>query len=442
MMQKLKNYTMNRIPRRNFIKNSVKLASGFLAFGNSIKPWDLFTGTERIYDDYKVVIPMPLQVVIDDVGWWSGEDGSLKQEPYRTGISRNHVPADYLAIADLGRALGIRPQAAMVLCEWDKNNILRQLPSSTWMGEKWDNAKWVGPWTEEAAEIIRNNRKHLELTLHGVGHEYWENGTFTRAEWTDSSGKMRPRDQVEKHLDYFGMLMDQHNLGPFPVSFVPAAFRHCFGVSEGRDISLAEILKKRGINYINTPFKSMSNNASVKNRLLCIDGGVMTVDRGEDQFPWLTFPADPKADLWGPTCGMHWPNLLHPNPMQNSEIVERWVKYLKPFNDRPDMILAGDSGAFEEQLAHRELTKILLYNRSVGLDFTETDKLPSFIGKNELILKIQSIKPLQFKSGSLKISSTLFRKDNDYLYTLKTERRPGITKAEILIIGQEISSLD
>ena len=31
-------------------------------------------------------IPLPIQVVIDDVGWWSGKDGSLYQEPYRTGI--------------------------------------------------------------------------------------------------------------------------------------------------------------------------------------------------------------------------------------------------------------------------------------------------------------------------------------------------------------------
>ena len=34
-----------------------------------------------------------------------------QQEPYRTGIARNHVPEDYQAIVDLGRALefGRRP---------------------------------------------------------------------------------------------------------------------------------------------------------------------------------------------------------------------------------------------------------------------------------------------------------------------------------------------
>ena len=68
---------------------------------------------------YSVSIPLPIQIVIDDVGWWSGKDGHENQEPFRTGISRNHVPEDYEAIVYLGKALGIQPQAAMVMCEWD-----------------------------------------------------------------------------------------------------------------------------------------------------------------------------------------------------------------------------------------------------------------------------------------------------------------------------------
>ena len=136
-------------------------------------------------DGVAVAIPMPLQVVIDDVGWWSGEDGSARQEPYRTGIHRRHVPADYRAIVELGRALGIRPQAATVLCEWDTENILRALPESTWMGAEWDNSRWIGPWLEEAADVIRQNEAHYELTIHGLGHEYWTDGRFTRAEWAD-----------------------------------------------------------------------------------------------------------------------------------------------------------------------------------------------------------------------------------------------------------------
>jgi hypothetical protein len=98
---------------------------------------------------------MAIQVVIDDVGWWCSEDGSARGEPFRTSCPRNHVPADYRAIIELGRRLNMHPQAAMVLCEWDRTNLLRKLPSSTWMGDAWDNARWQGPWRE--SPLVRSN---------------------------------------------------------------------------------------------------------------------------------------------------------------------------------------------------------------------------------------------------------------------------------------------
>jgi hypothetical protein len=109
----------------------------------------------------KACIPLPIQVVIDDVGWWSGRDGHELGEPYRTGIGRDHVAADYQAIADLGKSLNIRPQAAMVLCEWDRENILRDVPSATWMGRAWDNRKWAHAPMAEAARIISDNQEYF-----------------------------------------------------------------------------------------------------------------------------------------------------------------------------------------------------------------------------------------------------------------------------------------
>lgn len=421
------------VSRRNFLKNVIRTASGAVVLGSNVPLLGSCINTNKTTENLKVSIPMPLQVVIDDVGWWSGEDGSKRQEPYRTGINRNHVPADYQAIADLGRTLGIRPQAAFILCEWDKENILRQVPTSTWMGDRWDNSKWVGPWLEEAAEIIRNNQNYFELTVHGIGHEYWEGGAFTRAEWTDSNGQMRPQDQVELHLDYFEKLMYQHNLGPFPKSFVPAAFRHSFGPSEGRNVSLAEILEKRGVTYINTPFSSMYNKERAQYGYFGIDADLMTVDRGSDEFPWLTFPADPSAELTGPTCGLHWPNMLHPDPERNQEVVERWVKYLKPYIEKPDMILAPDSVAFQHQVAHHTLTLVQLKRNSIDLDFTETDKLPGSMGKRELTVKVMTDKPVQFGSNDIHILSQPLLEGSELLYNIKLDRKAGKVKAQVRI---------
>ncbi len=422
---------MNFFTRRDFIKRTVTLSSGAILSGTGSLVMGSWLKNESSSGDVKVFIPMPVQVVIDDVGWWCGEDGSNRQEPYRTGISRRHFPSDYQAIADLGKALGIRPQAAIILCEWDRENILRRLPTSTWMGEKWDNSKWVGPWLDEAAEIIRRNEKHLELTLHGIGHEYWENGVFTRAEWTDSNGRMRPVDQVELHLDYFQKLLEQNNLGDFPVSFVPAAFRHSFGPTEGNKMSLASILKKRGVKYINTPFSSVYNRDRIRNRLFGFDEGVMTVDRGRDEFSWTTFPGEPVRELSGPTCGMHWPNLLHPDASENRMVVEKWISFLRPFNNRPDMVLAPDSVEFQHQLAHFEATKTRIDDNSVELDFGMTDSFPGTVGKEKLVLKVESLGPLRFRTEGITILAEELRKEDKFLYTLNLRRKSEYTKGII-----------
>jgi hypothetical protein len=96
-------------------------------------------------------IPLPIQIVIGDVSWWSDEDGSARHEPYRTGIARPYVPQDYEMIASLGGQLNMQPQAALILFEWDLHNILKRRPSSTWMSRAWDNSHRIGPWYEQAA---------------------------------------------------------------------------------------------------------------------------------------------------------------------------------------------------------------------------------------------------------------------------------------------------
>ena len=303
----------------------------------------------------ETAIPMPLQIVIDDVGWWSGENGHERGEPFRTGIERSHVPADYAALASLGKRLGMRPQAAIILCEWDRDNILRKLPSATWMGRDWDNRRWVGPWLDEAAGILADNRAHIELTLHGVGHEFWgPDGSMTRAEWHDAEGNMRPRDQVLAHLDYFQLLLDQNQLGPFPESFVPAAFRHCFGRGEA---GLDAILRDAGVRHISTPFHCMDRVREPRHELFGIDCGLMTVNRGSSFPPWHELDSTPVAPA-GPILGLHWPNVLHADPARNEEVVSRWGECLAAENAKLERWLAPDTAACWGQLRHWSDTRV------------------------------------------------------------------------------------
>ena len=377
-------------------------------------------------------IPRPIQVVIDDVGWWSGWDGSGQQEPFRTGISRDHTLADYKSIIELGRSLNICPQAAMVLCEWDRENILRDLPDSTWMGINWDNGKWAGPWLDEAADLICNNPDHFEFTVHGIGHEYWSGGNLSRAEWATADGTMRTEEFIHNHLEYYQKIMQQNRLGSFPQSFVPAAFNHGFGTTAGNQVSLAELLNGFGISYINTPFYKMQNADKVKNAVFGLDAGVLTIDRGNDLLNWNVISSLPKGEIPGPTCGMHWPNLLHENPERNSEIVQGWAAFLRPYDDRLETLLAQNSDHFQKQLIHHISTRIRVAGKQIELDFSEADKLGTEKAMDGLTVKFRSSQKTCFDSQDLDIlSSSAVREDSTILYTLILRRRKTQSGASI-----------
>jgi hypothetical protein len=243
---------------------------------------------------------------------------------------------------------------------------------------------------------------------------------------------MRPREQVEAHLEAFQAILAQHNLGGLPRSFVPTAFRHGFGRTEGRDVSMAELLARRGVTYINTPFGSMAHADAAQHGVFGLDSGVMTVDRGDDLLDWDVIGEVPSGSLAGPTCGLHWPNLLHPDPDRNPEIVAGWVALLAPYDDRADTMLAPDSVAFQHQLAHHVCTRVTHAGDAIDLDFRETDTLPASLGRGELTLKVRSASALDVTSDTLTITARASRQDPaEVLHTLQLERRPGLERARL-----------
>ena len=74
-----------------------------------------------------VTLPMPVFLVVEDVGWWEGVDGSAWQEPYRSNMARRHCLEDYQALVHLGERLSMRIGLGMVMCEWDRTNFLKNI---------------------------------------------------------------------------------------------------------------------------------------------------------------------------------------------------------------------------------------------------------------------------------------------------------------------------
>jgi hypothetical protein len=302
-------------------------------------------------------IPRPIQLVIDDVGWREGWDLSAGGGPYRAGVDRLLSPDDYAAVAELGRRLGIRPQCAMVLCEWDRENACADYPTSTHAGNRWDNRPRLGPWLGESAALIRDNGAHFEFALHGVGHEHWENGMRTRAEWFGGGLHERwPASVLTGHLECFRRIMRQNgftvgNETRLPASFVPCAFRYLW---DGNDPeSTGAVMAAAGVRQASTPFSCCT---FVQADLLAEDGGfdhdLFVLDRGNCKIPYNVYDTVPAAPIPNSICGTHWPNLLRPDPAENGAAIGRWEVYLRSLADQPGAMLARNMAETVSQWFH------------------------------------------------------------------------------------------
>ena len=296
----------------------------------------------------EVSLPMPVFPVIEDVGWWQGASGAAVGQPYRNAFSRRHCLADYQALALFARKLQVRIALGMVLCEWDRSNYLRGLPDATWMGRAWDNRDNQGPWLEEAAQYLRAQQEFLELGLHGLGHEFWDQGRMERSEFHDRQGNMRPRSVIERHLRAYRALLDQNDLGGFPRLFIPPALYHSFG--NGGE-SMQALLYEHGIRYVITRFARAKQFAAPYHESITWEAGVGLLERGEAPVAWNQPASSPRWDFSGPVLPLHWGNLLHHDPARNSEIVAGWIELLLAGTAGLERILVEDLAACWSQAA-------------------------------------------------------------------------------------------
>lgn len=369
--------------------------------------------------DVKLSIPMPLLLVIDDVGWWSGENGGHKNEPYRTGINRDHCLADYLAIIELAKRINMRIQIGMVLCDWSRNNILAKIPSTTWLGTSWKDPVSIDK-LDYVANVLNENCKHLEICLHAVGHEFWEGNIMTRAEWADSNGIMRDKEQVKAHLDVFREIMHQNQLGDFPVSFIPAAFLHTFGEGNG----IATILKDYGIRFISTPFERMKGAKQIQNKYFGIDNGIPTVDRGDNGIPWFeTNPSIADKIFEGPICGIHWANILHSDAEQNMNTVELWAEKINSYGQMFDRIIAKDTFDCWTQLVYHCLADIHFVDNTMFFDFSKIKKMGIPFLNDSFHIKLETTKKINDYGNIIE------RSGNRYIIKIEVEKTNSIKMA-------------
>jgi hypothetical protein len=337
----------------------------------------------------EVSLPMPVFPLIEDVGWWQGASGAAVGQPYRNAFPRRHCLADYQALAQLARQLKVRIALGMVLCEWDRSNYLRRVPDATWMGRTWDNRDNQGPWLDEAAEYLNDQREFLELGLHGIGHEFWNRGRMERSEFHDRHGKMRPRAVIESHLRAFGVLLEQNGLDEFPRLFIPPALYHSFG--NGAD-SMQALLHRYGIRYVITHFAKARQYAALQHEKIGWEAGVGLLERGVAPVSWDQPACSPSWDFSGPVLPLHWGNLLHRDPARNSEIIDGWARLLLEGTAGMERILVGNLEGCWSQAAAFYLGRLVPGPGTITVDLQSLpDDLPDAAGG--VILKLKGRLP-------------------------------------------------
>lgn len=367
------------------------------------------------HNGFEINIPKPIFLVVEDVGWWEGQDGSSMQQPFRTAMPRRHCPADYDALVYLAEQLSMRIILGMVLCEWDLNDFLQNVLGSTWMETSWDNSINRGPWLEEAADCLRQNQAKLEIALHGVGHEFWQNQLMHRTEFHDNDCWMRSPEIIKSHLEAFGELLNQHGLGPFPRCFIPPALKHSFG--NGPE-SFQAIVQEYGVHLITTRFAKARKFSPPITDKITWEENVLLLERGHSPTPWHDVAAQPEAPLLGPLISLHWSNLLHQDPSRNHEVIVPWINAIRQSADNASTILASDIHVCSKQYCHHQLAQLIPQGSGVLVD---RKRLPPVIyGADSFFLRIQNVGKYAWRALSGNIVNVKKEKSGTLLLELET----------------------
>jgi len=314
----------------------------------------------------KMVFPRPFAVVVDDLGWMHGGSQDPQNGPYRIGFKRDLIAQDYLPMIDIGKAVGVRIQGVFVLCELDRENAVAQLPSATREGSKWNNTANVSPEQIRIMDTVRTHSAHLEFGLHGVGHEYWENGRRRRAEWYNLQDK-RPWSEAEirAHLEMFRKVMAQYGLTKeqghsFPESFVPTAYSYYWNPS-AKPYSLGRILREYGVKFVNTAFSEIPELHPPASGSGDFDNGVLVLDRhnfGNEWWEPATLPRQPLAAFDTDIIEAHWVNLLATDDIFQATVNAKWIALLQSVQATEGHYLAKNTEQLYSQWLYKQHCKV------------------------------------------------------------------------------------
>jgi hypothetical protein len=122
----------------------------------------------------------------------------------------------------------------------------------------------------------------------------------------------------------------------------------------------------------------------------------------------------PEGEIAGPICGMHWPNMLGADPGKNEEVVDRWVEFLKPYDDRLDRMLSRNTRECWTQLMYHIHTEITEKHGSLHFDFSRLQDLGSLEIDNTFTVKVRAPETAVFETAGGELIATEWKENAGY----------------------------
>ena len=326
----------------------------------------------------KIVLPIAIGIIVDDVGWHDGRDLRYMNGSARSGLPRFHHPDDVRALNAIGKALNTKIICSLVLGEWDKDNVLRGVPAVTPDPENWDAAAVMDmEYTKEYFKALEES-EFLDYSLHGLLHAYYDGAKLNTARQYypntyAEDGKINgyrwlPAEEFGKMIDLFYEIYGSWGFKKKITTFVSPC--GCWGVPEDEgNIGYAKMLLKHGIKYwCNSwaEFKKPIGNAL----------GIMAV-RGDNIAPWNAYDIDPDylepLEELGPYYCGHLTNFIRYNYQKNFEYVEKWAKYFRKYSDRFGAMMARNIDESCSQMLYVKNAKLTECDGVVTVDLAEVD---------------------------------------------------------------------
>jgi hypothetical protein len=364
--------------------------------------------SSKSQENSTITFPEPFAFTIHDLGWMTGNnEGYLKGDsligPYRAGVDRVFDVHDYEALVDIAEKAGTRIRGLFVLCELDRLNILKNYPTTNWMGDEWDNSHLVSEKQFEIVEYVKTKAASLEFGLHGVCHGYWtDKGVGMNAEWYNTRDKKPwPEKTIKNHILAMKQILAQYGLTEesghsYPESFDSGGNSYYWNDDPKSDeYSLGYLLAREGCKYISNSFGSIprEENPPKGKNAGGFDNGVLVICKGGD-VPWYQYAGLPETLPDEQDCNMlrlHFPNFLAQDQFLQEALNKEFIEYYRKTQSLATRYVAKNTEQFYSQWLYRKYAEIscLSDNQLIIDNRNMPDEVYKYNFQGNLVLKVK-----------------------------------------------------